>query len=156
MKKIVALILAIMTLLSMSVVSETEKYDDRQTVVAMYGDQNRFIFVVETALFEKGYLAEVDVDGIFDEYTEQAVMDFQYYKDFEVTGMLTKSQFYWLNRKYYKEWFDGSDIVYITENGSKYHLWECSTLENSVEIMPISVNIAYELGYDPCRKCMGY
>lgn len=155
MKKIIALVLIAATLLAGFAFAE-EKFDDRLTVVAMYGDQNRFITVVETALVEKGYMAEEYLDGIFDYHTEMAVMAFQMYKGYEPDGMLTKIQFYWLNRSYYKEWFDNSDIVYITENGSKYHIWECQTLENSVEIMPISVNIAYELGYDPCSKCCGY
>lgn len=158
MKKLISLILVLVTLLGcFGFAEETqEPFDDRLTIVAMLGDQNRFITVVETALYEKGYLAEEYVDGVFDRRTEMAVVAFQMYKGYEPDGMLTKIQFYWLNRKYYKEWFDSSDIVYITENGSKYHIWECSTLDNSVEIMPISVNIAYELGYDPCGKCLPY
>lgn len=156
MKKIVAFVLVLATLLTAAAFAakNEEKFDDRLTIVAMLGDQNRFITVVETALFEKGYLAEDYVDGIFDYHTEMAVATFQMYKGYEPDGMLTKIQFYWLSHKYYKEWFDSSDIVYITENGSKYHIWECSTLDNSIEIMPISVNIAYELGYDPCGKCL--
>lgn len=158
MKKLIALILALVTLLACFGCAELtqEPYDDRLTIVAMMGDQNRFITVVETALYEKGYLAEEYMDGVFDRRTEMAVIAFQMYKGYEPDGMLTKIQFYWLSRKYYKEWFDTSDIVYITENGSKYHIWECSTLDNSIEIMPISVNIAYELGYDPCGKCLPY
>lgn len=158
MKKLISLILVLVTLFGcFGFAEETqEPFDDRLTIVAMLGDQNRFITVVETALYEKGYLAEEYVDGVFDRRTEMAVIAFQMYKGYEPDGMLTKIQFYWLNRKYYKEWFDSSDIVYITENGSKYHIWECSTLDNSVEIMPISVNIAYELGYDPCGKCLPY
>lgn len=155
MKRVFAWVLLLMMTLCMSAVGEV--YDDRNTIVAMYGDQSRFVYTVETALFEKGYLLEDEVDGIFDEYTELAVMNFQTYKNFEPDGMLTKAQFYWLHRTYYKEWFDASDIVYITEGGKRYHTWDCSMIRYSTNLMPISVNIADAYGYLPCRRCiLGY
>ena len=83
-------------------------------------------------------------------------MEFQAYKRYEMTGALTKSQFYWLSRIDYNEWFDTSYIVYITGTGTRYHIWECKSLDNSTNIMPISANIAYSLGYLPCRLCNPY
>ena len=154
MKKLLALTLAVLTLLGTCAFGEV--YDDKQTIVAMYGDESDFVAVVEQALFEKGYLEEYEVDGVFDEYTELAVMNFQKYRGYEATGCLTKIQFYWLHRTYYNQWFDNSDIVYITPNGTRYHTWDCYSIRYSYNLMPISVNIAYELGYQPCRLCIGY
>ena len=156
MKKAIALILVLIGLMSCAGeygYDMTTAYDDRLTVVAMLGDQSDFVLVVETALYEKGYLDEVCVDGYFDEYTELAVMDFQYYKGYQEDGMLTKGQFYWLHRKYYNQWFDTSDIVYITNSGSRYHSYDCKSLQYSYGIMPVSTNIALELGYLPCKVC---
>ena len=154
MKRVIALMLLLAFAMSFAAVAEV--YDDRQTIVAMIGDQSRFVYTVETALFEKGYLLEDEVDGIFDEYTELAVMNFQQYKGFPADGMLTKNQFYWLHRTYYREWFDSSEIVYITEGGTRYHTWNCSSIKYSVGLMPISVNIAEAYGYLPCRLCLYY
>lgn len=154
MKKVIALILIVLTILPVFSVSET--YDDRLTVVAMLGDVSDFIYVVETALYEKGYLNEYYVDGYFDEYTELAVMNFQFDKGYVTDGMLTKIQFYWLSRKYYNEWFDTSYIVWFTASGSRYHFYECKALQNSINVMPISINIAYQLGYVPCKLCKPY
>ena len=155
MKRWIALALMLVLVLGITVPGE-EYYDDRNTIVAMLGDESRFVYTVELALFEKGYLLEDEIDGIFDEYTEMAVMNFQAYKNFECNGMLTKNQFYWLHRTYYREWFDSSDIVWITENGTRYHQWDCSSIHYSTGLMPISVNIAENLGYQPCRICLYY
>ena len=46
--------------------------------------------------------------------------------------------------------------MYITNGGSRYHLWECAALKNALEIMHISINIAEELGYYPCKRCKPY
>ena len=153
MKRIFAFLLVLLLALGFCAISE-EVYDDRQTIVAMKGDESRFVYTVEMALFEKGYLLEEEVDGIFDEYTELAVANFQAYKGFEPDGMLTKSQFYWLHRTYYNQWFDRSDVVWITEGGARYHVWDCSSIRYSTGLMPISINIAEELGYLPCRHCL--
>ena len=154
-KRLLSAILAMLMLLPVVSIGE-ETYDDKLTVVAMLGEQSDFIYAVECALYEKGYLDEADVDGYFDEYTELAVMDYQYTKGYETDGMLTKIQFYWLSRKYYNNWFDSSNIVWVTASGSRYHLYTCSSLNNSIGLMPISVNIAYGLGYQPCRLCNPY
>ena len=157
MKRGFSLLLLLALMLSIPAFGEVyEVYDDRNTIVAMIGDQNDFVYVVETALFEKGYLLETEIDGVFDRYTEQAVANFQAYKGFEPDGMLTKTQFYWLHRTYYKEWFDSSDIVYITSGGTRYHTWGCSSIRYSTNLIPISVNIAEYYGYLPCRVCLGY
>ena len=154
-KRIIARMLVLLTLMSVFGVSES-KYDDSDTIVAMIGDVSDFVYAVEQALVKKGFLLEDEADGYFDEYTELAVMNFQLSKDYEANGMLTKRQLYWLDRTTYNEWFDTSYIVYIAKDGRKYHLWGCSSLKNSVEIMPISVNIADRLGYNPCRRCKPY
>ena len=153
MRRWIACALFLVLALSVTGLSE-ETYDDRLTIVAMRGDESRFVYTVELALFEKGYLLEDEVDGIFDQYTEQAVMNFQAYKNFEPDGMLTKNQFYWLHRTYYRQWFDASDIVWITEGGACYHVWNCSSIRYSTGLMPVSINIAEELGYLPCRHCL--
>lgn len=155
MKRMIALAAALLMALTafVSGCGAEEAYDDRLTVVAMLYDESDFILVVETALYEKGYLDEVCVDGYFDEYTEAAVMDYQYNKGYEPDGMLTKSQFYWLSRSYYNDWFDASNIVYITRSGSRYHDWDCKSLSYSYGVMPISTNTALTLGYLPCRVC---
>jgi len=155
MKRILTFILAL-ALLIPCLCSAEEYYDDRLTVVAMLGEESDFIYAVETALYEKGWLDEVCVDGYFDEYTELAVLNFQYYKNYEPTGMLTKIQFYWLSRKYYNNWFDSSYIVWITASGSRYHLYNCKSLVDCYGVMPISANIAYDLGYNPCKLCKPY
>ena len=154
MKKILALMFVVMTLLGTCAFGEV--YDDRYTIIAMIGDQSDFVTVVEQALFEKGWLDEYEVDGVFDEYTELAVANFQSHRGYERTGYLTKTEFYWLHRTYYNMWFDKSDIVYITPRGTRYHTWDCSIIRNSYGIMPISVNIAFDNGYEPCRFCLGY
>ncbi len=58
MKKFISLIVVLVTLFGcFGFAEETqEPFDDRLTIVAMLDDQNRFITVVETALYEKGYL----------------------------------------------------------------------------------------------------
>lgn len=44
-----------------------------------------------------------------------------------------------------------TDIVYITENGKKYHKSFCQYVsENGI---PININKAIEKGYSPCKKC---
>lgn len=154
LKRLFASLLAVAILLCACALSEnTAAYDDRLTVVAAIGDESRFVYVVEQALFEKGYLLETEVDGFFDEYTEMAVMNFQAYKGYEVDGLLTKVQFYWLSSTYYMDWFDSSYIVYITENGNRYHTWDCSKIAKSYSVMPISTNVALDNGYLPCRIC---
>ena len=159
-KRIFALVLALAFIMCCPVLSEEEEvvFDDKLTVLALPGEASTFILALESALYEKGYLDELYVDGYFDDATTYAIMDFQLFRGYEPDGLITKVQFYWLNRKYYKDWFDTSDIVYITETGTRYHVWECSSLENSVGIMPISANVALELGYMPCRLCkpLGY
>lgn len=155
-RTLIALMLLCAMLLPCCVQSEEEFYDDKLTPIAMLGDESDFVFSLESALFEKGYLDEVCVDGYFDEYTEQAVADFQYDKGYEPDGVMTKIQFYWLSRSSYNNWFDSSNIVYITPSGSRYHTWNCKSLDNSYSIMPISVNIAYSYGYLPCRLCKPY
>ncbi len=158
LKRMLAVLLAVLTLVGSCALGEYD-YDDNLTVVAMFGDEGDFVYTVETALFEKGYLKEVCVDGYFDEYTELAVKNFQYDKGYEADGAITKIQFYWLSRKYYNEWFDRSYIVYITPNGTRYHTFNCTVLVNSHVIMPVSMNKADDLGYLPCRRCnptLGY
>ena len=154
MKKALALMLVVFTLFGTCFAGNAEVYDDRLTIIAMKGDASDFITVVEQALFEKGYLDEYEVDGVFDEYTELAVMNYQIYKGYEPTGALTKNEFYWLHRTYYNQWFDKSDIVWITASGTRYHTWDCVSIQKSYGVMPISVNIAEDLGYLPCRLCM--
>ena len=154
-RKMIALTLALLTLISVFGVSES-KFDDNDTIVAMIGDESDFVQAVEEALVKKGFLLEDEADGYFDKYTELAVMNFQMSKDYEANGLLTKRQLYWLDRATYSKWFDTSYIVYITNGGSRYHLWECAALKNALEIMPISVNIAEELGYYPCKRCKPY
>ena len=156
MKKLIALTLMLILALSFAAIGEDN--EDRLVVVAMYGDYSSFIGVVKQALVEKGYLLETELEDdlayYFDEYTELAVKNFQLYKGFEPDGMLTKNQFYWLHRTYYNNWFDRSFIVYITETGTRYHTWDCPKIQNSdYTPMPISINIAEETGYLPCRTC---
>ena len=69
MKRWIALALMLVLVLGITALGE-EYYDDRNTIVAMLGDESRFVYTVELALFEKGYLLEDEIDGIFDEYTE--------------------------------------------------------------------------------------
>ena len=147
--------LALLTLISVFGVSES-KFDDNEIIVAMIGDESDFVQAVEEALVKKGFLLEDEADGYFDQYTELAVMNYQQSKDYEANGMLTKRQLYWLDRATYNQWFDTSYVVYITNGGSRYHLWDCAALTNSLEIMPISVNIAENLGYRPCKRCKPY
>lgn len=154
-RKMIALTLALLTLMSVFGVSES-KYDDNDTIVAMIGDASDFVFAVEQALVKKGFLLEDEADGYFDKYTERAVMNFQTGRDYEANGLLTKRQLYWLDRATYNDWFDTSYIVYITNGGTRYHVWECAALKNALEIMPISVNIAEYNGYVPCKRCKPY
>ncbi|MBR5379433.1 MAG: peptidoglycan-binding protein [Clostridia bacterium] len=156
-RKTIALILALLTLAGGCLYAEYD-YDDKLTVVAMLGDSSDFVQAVEDALVEGGYLNEKYADGYFDEYTEKAVKRFQREKDYEPDGALTKIQFYWLSRTHYNDWFDTSYIVYITNGGSRYHTYTCSALKNSLELMPISINVAEGYGYLPCRRCkpLGY
>ena len=42
-------------------------------------------------------------------------------------------------------------IVYITDYGSKYHRITCGSLYKS--LYPISLNEAWESGYEPCARC---
>ena len=152
MKKLLALVFAL--LLAFGSFTMAEAYDDRLTIVAMKGDISDFVYVVETALWEKGYLLEDEIDGVYDYYTELAVKNFQTYKGFVPDGILTKTQFYWLHRTYYREWFDSSNIVYITESGTRDHAWDCVSIANTtLTPMPVSINIAEGLGYYPCRIC---
>ena len=154
-RKMIALTLALLTLMSVFGVSESN-YDDNDTIVAMIGDASDFVYAVEQALVKKGFLLEDEADGYFDKYTERAVMNFQTGRDYEANGLLTKRQLYWLDRATYNDWFDTSYIVYITNGGTRYHLWECAALKNALEIMPISVNIAEYNGYVPCKRCKPY
>ena len=158
-KRIFALSLVLLTLLGSCNLLAEYNYDDSQVVVAALGDEGDFVYAVKWALVDKGYLDQMYIDDrfegfdYFDEATEQAVKSFQYAKGYEMTGELTKIQFYWLHRAKYNEWFDRSYIVYITANGSRYHTWDCRVVANSRILMPISINIANELGYQPCRIC---
>ena len=44
-----------------------------------------------------------------------------------------------------------TDVVYITENGKKYHKSFCQYVsENGI---PIDINKAIDKGYSPCKKC---
>ncbi|MBO7385389.1 MAG: peptidoglycan-binding protein, partial [Clostridia bacterium] len=117
-RKMIALTLALLTLMSVFGVSES-KYDDNDTIVAMIGDASDFVYAVEQALVKKGFLLEDEADGYFDKYTERAVMNFQTGRDYEANGLLTKRQLYWLDRATYNDWFDTSYIVYITNGGTR-------------------------------------
>lgn len=46
---------------------------------------------------------------------------------------------------------DGSEIVYVTESGTKYHRSGCQHLKKSAIEIPLSR--AEANGYTPCSKC---
>ena len=48
---------------------------------------------------------------------------------------------------------DGSDAVYVTGTGTKYHLRDCETLERSRTITALTGEQAKEAGYAPCGVC---
>ena len=45
-----------------------------------------------------------------------------------------------------------SRTVYITESGSKYYIYNCSTIKNSTKIS-INISSAISQGYSACAVC---
>lgn len=48
------------------------------------------------------------------------------------------------------------DVVYVTSNGSRYHLESCSYLDNSSKVHKVKLRTAISKGYVPCKVCNPY
>lgn len=48
------------------------------------------------------------------------------------------------------------DVVYVTSKGSKYHLKDCSYLDNSSQVHKVMLKTAIDQGYVACKVCNPY
>lgn len=48
------------------------------------------------------------------------------------------------------------DVVYVTSKGSKYHLKDCSYIDDSSQVHKIMLRTAISKGYVPCKACNPY
>ena len=48
------------------------------------------------------------------------------------------------------------DVVYVTSKGSKYHLKDCSYLDNSSQVHKVMLKTAISKGYVACKVCNPY
>ena len=48
---------------------------------------------------------------------------------------------------------NGSDTVYVTKHGEKYHVLGCRYLAGKECVIPISRKLAEKCGYTPCSRC---
>lgn len=48
------------------------------------------------------------------------------------------------------------EAVYVTSNGSKYHLKDCISLKNSSQVHKVMLRTAISKGYIPCKTCNPY
>ncbi|MEL3911502.1 hypothetical protein [Treponema pedis] len=46
-----------------------------------------------------------------------------------------------------------SKKVYIAGNGKKYHYKTCKTIQRSKKITELTIKVAKEKGYKPCKVC---